>query len=131
MAGGLNRTTLPAITVHEVAPGHFAHGRVMRRASTDVRKTLMSMAFIEGWAHYAEELAIDVGLADDRPLIEIAQLKSALEAATRLLIFLSIHMGRWSFAQAVDRAAELNGWSPERAAQARRAAPSRSGSAAD
>src|SRR5439155_3182818 len=27
-----NRTTLPAITVHEVAPGHFAHGRVLRRA---------------------------------------------------------------------------------------------------
>src|SRR5262249_28717734 len=27
-----SRTTLPAITVHEVAPGHFSHGLALRRA---------------------------------------------------------------------------------------------------
>ena len=28
-------TTLPGITVHEVAPGHFSHGRALRQAPTD------------------------------------------------------------------------------------------------
>ena len=31
-------TTLPGITVHEVAPGHFSHGRAMRRAPTAIRQ---------------------------------------------------------------------------------------------
>src|SRR5439155_19810258 len=61
-----SRTTLPAITVHEVAPGHFAHGRTLRRAPRDVRRTLYSGGFIEGWAHYTEELCLDEGFrADD------------------------------------------------------------------
>ena len=54
-------TTLPGITVHEVAPGHFSHGRAIRRAPTEVRRTLHSEAFIEGWAHYAEELCVEEG----------------------------------------------------------------------
>ena len=59
-------TTLPAITVHEVAPGHFSHHQALRRARGDVRRTLFSSAFVEGWAHYAEELCVEEGfLADD------------------------------------------------------------------
>jgi len=112
-----NDAMLEVIAVHEAFPGHYLHAEAVMSVQSVMRTCIRrATAFSEGWAHYAEELAIDVGLADDRPLIEIAQLKSALEAATRLLIFLSIHMGRWSFAQAVDRAAELNGWSSERAA---------------
>src|SRR6266566_2996871 len=42
-----SRSSLPAITVHEVAPGHFAHGRYLRRVTGDVRRTLLSAAFIE------------------------------------------------------------------------------------
>ena len=33
-------TTLPGIVVHEVAPGHFSHGRALRRAPGPVRRTL-------------------------------------------------------------------------------------------
>jgi hypothetical protein len=65
----------------------------------------------EGWTHFGEELAIEQGLAADHPLVEIAQLRFALEAATRL-VYLSVqpvdvHRGmcaRFS----VDR---LVGWS--------------------
>src|SRR5207344_1852100 len=45
-------TTLPGITVHEVAPGHFSHGRALRHAATPVRRVLLSGSFAEGWAHY-------------------------------------------------------------------------------
>ncbi|MDQ1659875.1 MAG: hypothetical protein QOD41_4958 [Cryptosporangiaceae bacterium] len=54
-----SRTTLPAITVHEVAPGHYSHSRALRNAPTPVRRILMSDAFIEGWAHYVEEVAVE------------------------------------------------------------------------
>ncbi|MEO8329290.1 MAG: DUF885 family protein, partial [Candidatus Nanopelagicales bacterium] len=47
-----NRTSMMAITVHEVAPGHFAHSRALRHTPGDVRRTLYSSAFVEGWAHY-------------------------------------------------------------------------------
>ena len=43
-----SRTTLPAITVHEVAPGHFSHGLALRRAPTEPRRLFGSTAFIEG-----------------------------------------------------------------------------------
>ena len=62
-------TTLPGITVHEVAPGHFSHGRAIRRAPTVVRRTLHSEAFVEGWAHYAEELSVEEGFCADDPQV--------------------------------------------------------------
>jgi uncharacterized protein (DUF885 family) len=69
----------------------------------------------EGWAHYTEELAIERGLAEGRPLVEVAALRYALEAATRLLVFLSVHSGRSKFGAAAAEAATLCAWSPERA----------------
>ena len=61
-------TTLPAITAHEVTPGHFAHGRMIRlTARGDVRRSLASVAFVEGWAHYAEELLVEEGFREEDP----------------------------------------------------------------
>ena len=62
-------TTLPAITVHEVAPGHFSHHQALRHAAGDVRRTLFSDAFVEGWAHYAEELSRRGGVPRRRPAV--------------------------------------------------------------
>src|SRR6202044_2729509 len=68
---GFSATTLPGITVHEVAPGHFSHGRAIRRATTEGRRTLHSAAFVEGWAHYAEELCVEEGFCGDDPRFAI------------------------------------------------------------
>ncbi|MEO8106259.1 MAG: DUF885 family protein, partial [Actinomycetes bacterium] len=46
-----SETALAAVTAHEVAPGHFAHGRALRHAPTEVRRSLVSAGFAEGWAH--------------------------------------------------------------------------------
>jgi hypothetical protein len=67
VAGGIQRTTLPGIVVHEVAPGHFSHGRALRRLTSEVRSNLHSSAFIEGWAHYGEELCVEEGFGADDP----------------------------------------------------------------
>jgi hypothetical protein len=98
-----NRTTLPAITVHEVAPGHFAHGRVMRRLSGDVRKTLMSMSFVEGWAHYAEQLCVEEGFRADDPRFEAGIAIEALVRVTRLAVSIGLHTGGMTMDEAARR----------------------------
>jgi Bacterial protein of unknown function (DUF885) len=84
-------TTLPGITVHEVAPGHFSHGRAMRRAPTPVRRVLQSSAFIEGWAHYTEELCVEQGFGGDDPRFEIGVWLEALVRVTRLACAIGVH----------------------------------------
>ncbi|HEY3734854.1 MAG TPA: DUF885 family protein [Streptosporangiaceae bacterium] len=84
-------TTLPGITVHEVAPGHFSHGRAMRRAPTDVRRILASSAFVEGWAHYAEELCVEEGFCADDPRFAVGVWLEALIRVTRLACSIGVH----------------------------------------
>jgi hypothetical protein len=96
-------TTLPAITVHEVAPGHFSHHQAMRRAAGDVRRTLFSAAFVEGWAHYAEELCVEEGFLADDPRFAIGVWLEALVRVTRLASAIGVHTGGWTVEQAAAR----------------------------
>ncbi|MER6513071.1 DUF885 family protein [Nonomuraea sp. NPDC001636] len=96
-------TTLPAINVHEVAPGHFSHGRALRRAPSDVRRLLQSMAFVEGWAHYAEELCVEEGYAPDDPRFEIGVWVEALIRVTRLACAIGVHTGQMTVEEGARR----------------------------
>jgi len=94
----------PAITVHEVTPGHFAHGRMLRRlARGDVRRSLFSEAFGEGWAHYAEELMVDQGFRGDDPRFAIGVYLDGLVAVTGLAAALGIHRGTMTVDDATAR----------------------------
>ncbi len=86
-----SETSLPGITVHEVAPGHFSHGRALRHAPTAVRRTLFSAAFIEGWAHYAEEVCVEEGFRADDPRFAIGVWLGALIRVTRLACAIGVH----------------------------------------
>ena len=115
-------TTLPAITVHEVAPGHFAHGRALRRAPTAVRRTLHSYSFIEGWAHYTEELAVEQGFCDDDPRFAIGVWVEALLRVTRLACAIGVHTGSMTVEDAADRfASDTHLSGPAALAEAQRA----------
>jgi hypothetical protein len=96
-------TTLPGITVHEVAPGHFSHGRALRRVTSDVRRMIHSGAFVEGWAHYAEELCVEEGFADDDPRIRVGTWLEALVRVTRLACAIGVHTAGMSVAEAARR----------------------------
>jgi Bacterial protein of unknown function (DUF885) len=98
-----SRTTLPAITVHEVAPGHFAHGRRLRHAGGDVRRTLHSAAFVEGWAHYAEEVCLEEGFRADDPRFAAGVALEALQRVTRLAVSIGVHGGTLTMDEAVRR----------------------------
>jgi len=96
-------TTLPGIVVHEVAPGHFSHGRALRRLDSEVRRTLHSGAFVEGWAHYAEELCIEEGFGADDPRIAIGAWLEALVRVTRLACAIGVHTAGMTVADAARR----------------------------
>ena len=97
-------TTLPAITAHEVSPGHYAHGRMILRApESDVRRSLCSSSFAEGWAHYAEELLVEVGFRAGDPRFAIGVWIEALVRVTRLAAALGIHGGSMTVDDATAR----------------------------
>lgn len=86
-----SHTSLPATTAHEVAPGHFVHSRLLRRAPGAVRRALFSPAFVEGWAHYAEELLVEEGFRADDPRYVAGVAMKALMRVTRLATMIGLH----------------------------------------
>ncbi|MBY8881623.1 DUF885 family protein [Actinacidiphila acidipaludis] len=95
-----SRTSLPSITVHEVAPGHFAHGRALRRTRGPVRRVLHSLAFAEGWAHYVEEVCFEEGFRGRDPRFAIGVALEALVRVTRLTCAIGLHTGAMDLEEA-------------------------------
>ncbi|MFS8070069.1 MAG: DUF885 family protein, partial [Byssovorax sp.] len=69
---------LLATTVHEVYPGHFLQGQWIRKAPTRAQKMLSSYSFVEGWAHYGEQMMIEEGFGAEDPQNKLGQLSDAL-----------------------------------------------------
>ncbi|GLZ51895.1 hypothetical protein Acsp07_15120 [Actinomycetospora sp. NBRC 106378] len=97
------RTSLPAITAHEVVPGHLAHARALRRVEAPERRLLHSPAFVEGWAHYAEEMLVEVGFRAQDRRFRLGVVLEALIRVTRLEVAIGLHTGEMSPAEATDR----------------------------
>ena len=117
-----SETTLPCITVHEVAPGHFSHARAVRRAPTPVRRVLHSVAFVEGWAHYAEEVCAEEGFAGGDPRFAIGAWLEALVRVTRLACAIGIHTAGMSVEEGARRfEADTHLSGPAALSEARRA----------
>ena len=115
-------TTLPGIALHEVAPGHFSHGRALRRLNSEVRRTVQSSAFVEGWAHYAEELCVEEGFGADDPRIVIGVWLEALVRVTRLACAIGVHTAGMTVEQAAGRfEADTHLSGPAALSEARRA----------
>ena len=58
-----NIPTLWNISIHEVYPGHFLHFQHLRQVESKVRKSTLfaPVSFVEGWAHYCEQMMIEAG----------------------------------------------------------------------
>ncbi len=79
-------------TIHEVYPGHFVQGRWAERASTRVQRAFASYSFVEGWAHYTEQLMIEEGFGRRDPGSELAMLHGALLRNCRFSVSIGIHV---------------------------------------
>ena len=78
-------------SIHEVWPGHFLQHLHSRRVPSTLGQVFGSYAFVEGWAHYAEELMWEAGLQNHSPEIRIGQALNALLRNVRLLSAIGLH----------------------------------------
>jgi len=92
--------TLRDVGIHEVYPGHYVHFLHMRHVPRRVRQVLTSYSFVEGWAHYCEEMMLDAGYraGDDR--LRISQLCEALLRDVRFIAAIEMHTRGMTVAEA-------------------------------
>jgi uncharacterized protein (DUF885 family) len=94
--------TLPSTTYHEGIPGHHLQLSIQQEVDMPlIRKISFFSAYMEGWAHYAEQLADEMGMYADDPWGRIGFLHDALFRGVRLVIDTGIHARRWSREQAI------------------------------
>ncbi len=97
---------LLSTTIHEVYPGHFLQGQWLKRAPTRAQKILTSYSFVEGWAHYGEQMMIEQGFAGEGGNADearLGQLSDALLRNCRVLVSLGLHTKHMTLAQAERR----------------------------
>jgi hypothetical protein len=96
----MSRGEIVSTSVHEVFPGHYLQSLWQRRAPTFVQKVVGSYSFVEGWAHYTEQMMIEEGFAADRPEARLGQLSDALLRDCRFVASIGIHVHGMSVADA-------------------------------
>lgn len=94
---------LLSTTVHEAYPGHFLQNQWIQRAPTRAQKMLGSYSFIEGWAHYAEQMIVEEGFGAEDPQNRLGQLSDALLRNCRFVVSIGVHTKGLSLAKAEQR----------------------------
>jgi uncharacterized protein (DUF885 family) len=81
------------ISIHEVYPGHFLHFQHLRNVGSKVRKSVFfgPASFIEGWAHYCEQMMVEAGFRRQEPEIKLGQLAEALVRLARFVVCIRLH----------------------------------------
>ena len=98
-----NFTTLWSISIHEVYPGHFLHCQHLRRVESKTRKSIMfaPASFVEGWAHYCEQMMIEAGFGHQDHGVKLGQLAEALLRLARFIVGIKLHTEDMSVEQGV------------------------------
>jgi uncharacterized protein (DUF885 family) len=88
-----NFPTLWHISIHEVYPGHFLHFQHLRQVESKVRKSIFfaPASFVEGWAHYCEQMMVEAGFRRNEPAIKLGQLAEALVRLARFVVCIRLH----------------------------------------
>ena len=98
-----NYPTLWSISIHEVYPGHFLHYQHLRRVESKARKSIMfaPASFVEGWAHYCEQMMIEAGFGRRDYAIQLGQLAESLIRLARFVVCIRLHAEDMSVEQGV------------------------------
>jgi len=88
-----NFPTLWTISIHEVYPGHYLHYQHLRRVESKVRKSILfaPSSFVEGWAHYCEQMMIEAGFRRGDHTFKLGQLAEALVRLARFVVAIRLH----------------------------------------
>ncbi len=104
-----NFGTLWCISIHEVYPGHFVQYQHLRQVESKARKSIFfaPASYIEGWAHYCEQMMVDAGFGRKDPLVRLGQLQEALVRLVRFVISIRLHAEDLSVEQGVRMFREM------------------------
>jgi uncharacterized protein (DUF885 family) len=110
--GMIPRYTMPTLAYHEAIPGHHTQIAIAQQLDLPLfRRGTDFTAYIEGWALYAEHLALELGFYDNDPYGNLGRLQAEAFRAARLVVDTGIHAKHWTFNQAVDFMVENTGMS--------------------
>ena len=89
----INFPQLWSTSIHEAYPGHFVQGAFLKHAPSNVRKTmaLAPASFVEGWAHYTEQMMMEEGFGAGDPKMKLGQLADALLRLCRFVVGIRLH----------------------------------------
>jgi uncharacterized protein (DUF885 family) len=98
-----NHPTLWSISIHEVYPGHFLHYQHLRKVTSKARKSILfaPASFVEGWAHYCEQMMLEAGFGRNDHSIKLGQLAEALIRLVRFIVCIKLHTEDLSVEQGV------------------------------
>jgi uncharacterized protein (DUF885 family) len=93
---------LPALTLHESAPGHAFQMPIAaeRKDLPEFRQKTYISAYGEGWALYAEHLGVEMDMYKD-PYDKFGYLTYQMWRACRLVVDTGIHSQGWTREQAI------------------------------
>lgn len=100
-----NYYTTDVVSIHEAYPGHYVQFLALNASKAGpVAKVYNSYAFVEGWAHYTEQMVLDAGFPDGPTGIQptsdqrvraakfrLAQSDEALLRLCRLCVAIQMH----------------------------------------
>jgi uncharacterized protein (DUF885 family) len=96
-----NIPTLWNISIHEVFPGHYLHFQHLRKIESKVRRSTLfaPSSYLEGWAHYCEQMMIEAGFGRRDHAMKLGQLAEALVRLARVVVGIRLHTEDWSVEQ--------------------------------
>ncbi len=97
-----NRYALPITSIHEAYPGHYYQLLALKNSPSRVRAALGANSFVEGWAHYCEQMMLEEGFGGNNPKLKLAQLDAALLRLCRYLVGIRLHTEGMTYEQAVE-----------------------------
>jgi uncharacterized protein (DUF885 family) len=94
---------LPALSLHEAAPGHHTQGSLSRELENVplFRRNFYPHAFGEGWGLYSEYLGVEMGVYHT-PYERFGRLTYEMWRAVRLVVDTGMHAFGWSRQRALD-----------------------------
>ena len=92
----------PIVSAHEVYPGHFVNFTIDKHLPLTLSEKLLSAtSFVEGWAHYDEQMMVDEGWGNGDPRVRLLQLREAIWRNARYVAGVKMHTQGMTVPQAI------------------------------